>query len=419
MLSTNTKDSVTICSIFSIFAGMLSGTFHIFVILLAPLVVAVVHCFLFLYTFEASCILGAILTTVFLSEKIVKIFTKPRHLMSFENFWSQDFVIIFVYYIMIFFATILWLVKLSFIFVLNVLIFFVNLCKILVQLLMYLLLTPVFCLFKFKIFCSKKKFEWPKVKTKFSWFYSDNDPAYTNTHLNPWFIIGLLFFSLFSFDVIVCEGPSFEELPVAMKFENLHITDNFTSAIKAVKGLAGIYCIRCVVTGAMYIGSTTNLGRRLNNHFIESTNIHLRNAINLYGVSAFEFIVVEFVEILAETPSSSIKALLLMREQSYLNWLFSLPENLRFNFLPLAGSCLGLKHTDEIKAKYSGENHYAHGLVAHNAKTVSIFTLEGELVQSFPSLLTAANFLGISQVAVCLAIKRRSIVKKMYRVISS
>jgi hypothetical protein len=44
---------------------------------------------------------------------------------------------------------------------------------------------------------------------------------------------------------------------------------------------------------------------------------------------------------------------LLAREQHWLNWLFSLPAELRYNFLSTAGSPLGLRHTEEAKTKMS------------------------------------------------------------------
>ena len=45
-----------------------------------------------------------------------------------------------------------------------------------------------------------------------------------------------------------------------------------------------------------------------------------------YGISAFVFIVVEFVEIVAGNSLSSTKLLLLSREQVYLDLLFKLPS---------------------------------------------------------------------------------------------
>jgi hypothetical protein len=116
---------------------------------------------------------------------------------------------------------------------------------------------------------------------------------------------------------VFCEEIS--ELPVAAEFQDLHLTDNFAAAIKLLKGLAGIYCIKCVVTGTMYIGSAVNLGKRMNEHFICSSNAHLRNAMVLYGIAAFIFIVVEFVEILPDMTSAALKAILLAREQVYLD----------------------------------------------------------------------------------------------------
>lgn len=75
-----------------------------------------------------------------------------------------------------------------------------------------------------------------------------------------------------------------------MEFNDLHITDNFTSAIKYLRGLAGVYAIKCVMTGCLYIGSTIDLSVRMRDHFIESTNLHLRNAILKHGIGAFVFI---------------------------------------------------------------------------------------------------------------------------------
>jgi group I intron endonuclease len=123
-----------------------------------------------------------------------------------------------------------------------------------------------------------------------------------------------------------------------MQFENLHITDVLAATVITLKGSAGIYSIKCIITGAMYIGSSINLGERLKDHLIDSSNIHLRNAIIKYGASAFVFIVVEFVDDLAEAPPAGLKVILLSREQFYLNWLFSLPAELRYNFFPVAGS---------------------------------------------------------------------------------
>ena len=54
--------------------------------------------------------------------------------------------------------------------------------------------------------------------------------------------------------------------------------------------------------------------------------------LSKYGIGAFIFIVVEFVEIISGVPPLETKALILSREQIYLDWLFTLPESLRYNF---------------------------------------------------------------------------------------
>lgn len=98
----------------------------------------------------------------------------------------------------------------------------------------------------------------------------------------------LLIHFLFNFwsNFVYC-GTELLELPIATVFDNLNVTDNFASATNSLKGLAGIYCIRCVVTGAMYIEPSTDLGKRMREHFFKSSNIHLRRALSYYGIGSF------------------------------------------------------------------------------------------------------------------------------------
>jgi hypothetical protein len=147
------------------------------------------------------------------------------------------------------------------------------------------------------------------------------------------------------FNVLFCEGVN--DLPHIMEINNLHLTEEYSNAVKTLKDSSGLYCICHQDTGCMYIGSSLDLGSRLTDHFVSgSSNAHLQYAIAKYGLAAFTFLVIELCT----------KELLLEREQHWLNWLFSLPANLRYNFLPTAGSCFGMKHTDETKAKMSGNN---------------------------------------------------------------
>jgi len=144
-----------------------------------------------------------------------------------------------------------------------------------------------------------------------------------------------------------------ESLPRSDEFDNLHLTKNLKNARKDLKGLAGIYAIICLITNTIYIGSSTNLGDRMMDHFLDSSNIHLRNAINKHGLENFVMIVIEYVEINPEESLEVNKANLLAREQFYLDQLFTLPEESRYNFLPTAGSSLGYLHSEETKQKIS------------------------------------------------------------------
>jgi group I intron endonuclease len=131
----------------------------------------------------------------------------------------------------------------------------------------------------------------------------------------------------------------------------LHITKNLKAAKEALSGAAGVYAIICNVTGAIYIGSSIDIGTRLVRHLvINNTNEHLQHAITKYGLENFSFCVVEFYEVNPSVSLETNKANLLALEQKHLDRLFSLPESLRYNFNPTAGSILGYKHTEDTLA---------------------------------------------------------------------
>jgi group I intron endonuclease len=96
---------------------------------------------------------------------------------------------------------------------------------------------------------------------------------------------------------------------------------------------------------AMYIGSSVNLANRMIDHLFYGydSNQHLQFAMTKYGLPCFVFGVLEF----------SGPEILLPCEQYYLDILFSLPKELRYKFLPTAGSCLGYKHTEYHNAPIS------------------------------------------------------------------
>lgn len=73
-----------------------------------------------------------------------------------------------------------------------------------------------------------------------------------------------------------------ETFPLVKGYTDLHIKENFKLAKAALKGRSGVYCIICLITGAVYVGSSINLAERLNDHIIEgNTNVRLQNAITM------------------------------------------------------------------------------------------------------------------------------------------
>lgn len=140
-----------------------------------------------------------------------------------------------------------------------------------------------------------------------------------------------------------------------LEIDNLHLTDLLRAALLPLNGVCGIYCIICTVTGAMYIGSAVDLSKRLSEHLFYSgkSNDHLQKALSLYGLGSFKIQILEFCE--------STLGVLEDREQFYLNWLFSQPAELRYNFCPEVSTRLGTKHTEGAKQKISAANYIFTG----------------------------------------------------------
>ena len=74
-------------------------------------------------------------------------------------------------------------------------------------------------------------------------------------------------------------------LPIVRTFNDLHITANLELAIASLKGLSGIYCIRHIASGKIYIGQALDLSVRIIQHLNGiSSNIHLQHAFKKYGI---------------------------------------------------------------------------------------------------------------------------------------
>jgi group I intron endonuclease len=120
----------------------------------------------------------------------------------------------------------------------------------------------------------------------------------------------------------------------------------------AIPKRPGIYKILCTVNCKIYIGSAKNLFTRHRLHISHlksgvHKNRHLQSAFKLYGEEAFEFYIIEYVDSLD---------MLLVREQHWLDFTKCYEKHIGFNICKIAGSSLGVKRTDEFKAKIREAN---------------------------------------------------------------
>lgn len=114
----------------------------------------------------------------------------------------------------------------------------------------------------------------------------------------------------------------------------------------------GVYAIRNLLNGKMYIGSAAVdfkqrwRGHRSNLRLNRHHSIHLQRAWNKYGEQYFEFIVLEYC-----TP-----LLCTTKEQKFIDTYRTANCRYGYNRNPSAHSRLGIKATDETKAKISEAN---------------------------------------------------------------
>lgn len=109
----------------------------------------------------------------------------------------------------------------------------------------------------------------------------------------------------------------------------------------------GVYKILNTFNKKLYVGSSAkSLENRKIRHFKNLSknchvNKHLQYSYNKYGAKNFEFIILEFC-----LPENCIS-----KEQYYIDLL-----NPEYNKAPKAGSCLGVKHSEEVRKKNSLRN---------------------------------------------------------------
>lgn len=106
---------------------------------------------------------------------------------------------------------------------------------------------------------------------------------------------------------------------------------------------AGVYQITCIPTGNVYIGSSVSLKQRLRHHKRDLNlgthcSKYMQNSWKKYGEDAFEFKVIVICE----------KDMTLFYEQIFLDALEP-----KFNTAKIAGSNVGVTHSEETKKRMS------------------------------------------------------------------
>jgi group I intron endonuclease len=143
----------------------------------------------------------------------------------------------------------------------------------------------------------------------------------------------------------------------AILYNNADI--NKLQILKDNKDKAGIYMWTHLESGKRYIGSAYDLANRLDDYFRKSYisdkskgNSYIYNALLIHGYSKFSISILEYIDISNISPEEAREKILL-REQYFLDCIFSVDEPNTYNILKVAGSLLGFKHTNESKALMS------------------------------------------------------------------
>jgi len=136
----------------------------------------------------------------------------------------------------------------------------------------------------------------------------------------------------------------------------------------------GIYLWIHKESGNIYVGSAINIKSRLRsyyniNYLERNKTMHICNALQSYGYSAFSLSILEYLDI-SNLSLDETRKLIFGKEQYYLDLLQP-----KYNILKIAGSRLGSIQTEETKAILSEANKGENNPRGMLGKSHSIETL--------------------------------------------
>lgn len=112
--------------------------------------------------------------------------------------------------------------------------------------------------------------------------------------------------------------------------------------------LPGVYAIKCIPNGRIYIGSSKNIEVRRKRHLSDlmarrHTSRHMQSSFDKYSADNFLFTVLYFSNIEVE------------RLQQETRFISIISPSILFNSAPVAGTTLGYKHTPETRNLMSAQ----------------------------------------------------------------
>ena len=165
---------------------------------------------------------------------------------------------------------------------------------------------------------------------------------------------------------------------------------------------SGVYLLKNIINDKCYIGSAKNIKHRLQQHLrdLQSSrhiNKYLLRAFHKYGQDSFVYTILE--------KCDSDRNTMLTEEQKYLDMS---PE---YNYMKIAGTTNGYKHTEETKKilseRHKGRPHIPNSSYEYRApeyvkkqpkvrkptmeKAVIQYTLNGDFIAEYRSIIEASR----------------------------